>query len=141
MLIDRLLQPAQKIIFLIELDHYYKTENLFALAQWMQGEKIVLDDDEPVYSPTKLHGVKEHVLTISGGKNFIQVLESDKGLMISLKMHEWKRIDKELTLQDEEMEEFVEKSLFLEYIFQKMVEEECQAKAYVAFEYDKKIER
>ena len=139
MLIDRLLQPAQKIIFLIELDHYYKTENLFALAQWMQGEKIVLDDDEPVYSPTKLNGVKEHLLTISGGKNFIQVLESEKGLMISLKMHEWKRIDKELTLQDEEMEEFVEKSLFLEYVFQKMVELECQAKAYVAFEYDKKV--
>ena len=112
------------------------------MAQWTHGEKIALDDDdEPVYSPCKLNGVKEHILTISGGKKFIQVLESEKGLMISLKMHEWARISKEKSLKDEEIEEFAEKSLLLEYIFQNIVQLECPVKAYGAFYCEKKNER
>ena len=85
--------------------------------------------------------MKEHFLTYFGGKKLIQILETDSGLIISLNIHEWVDIDKSKNVEEETMKKFVEKSLFMEYILKKIVEFECQVKAYTAFEYNKKVER
>ena len=81
------------------------------------------------------------MLTNFGGEKFIQVLETDAGLIISLNIHEWVDIDESKKVKEETMKKFVEKSLFVEYILKKIVEFECQVKAYTAFEYDRKVER
>ena len=142
LLIDRLFSNPQKIIFFLGLERLFSPQNLFSLTQWTQGQKVSLNRrSQPIYSPSTLDGVEEHTLTISGGEQFVQILKSERGLTVSLNISEWKAIDESKKVKESEIEGFAEKSLFLDYIFQKAVKFECPIKAYAVIDYDRKTER
>ena len=75
------------VIILATLEDCINSNDLFALTQWLAGQTIEFnDDDEPIHGSLQIPHCKEHIISLEEGQKFMQLIESEHGLVVSLNL-------------------------------------------------------
>lgn len=75
--IHSVVKREKPVIILTTLEECIKSDDLFALTQWLAGQTIEFnDDDEPIHSALRIANSKEHIISLEQGNKFMQLIET-----------------------------------------------------------------